>query len=74
VFVRYYFEGAPEHKIRLKPHGNAKSSCAVPFLRAYKSTVAKMKKIVDKNWAGSKRVVQQIADEVGGIERCNSVG
>ena len=33
-----------------------------------------MEKIVDKNRAGSKRVVQQIEDEVGGIERCNSVG
>lgn len=37
VFVRYYLEGAPEHSIQLKPHGSAKSGCAIPYLRTYRS-------------------------------------
>ena len=74
VFVRYYFEGAPEHRIHLNPHGSAKSGCAIPYLRTYKSTVSKMKTTVDKNRAGLKRVVQQIEDEVGGLQHCKSVG
>ena len=32
VFVRYYFEGAPEHRIKLKAHGNAKTG-SIPYQR-----------------------------------------
>ena len=74
VFVRYYFEGAEEHRIKLKPHGSSKAGCAIPYLRTYKSTVAKMKNNLGGNRTGLKRAVHQIEDEVGGLEHCNSVG
>ena len=60
VFVRYYFEGAEEHSIRLTLHGNSKAGCAIPYLRTYKSTVSKMKNNVGGNRSGLKRVVQEI--------------
>ena len=74
VFVRYYFEGAPEHIIKLKPHGNAKSGLAMPYLRTYRSTMSKMAIAVSGKEKSLKRVVQQIEDDVGGLEQCNSVG
>lgn len=74
VFVRYYFEGAPEYSIQLKPHGSAKSGCAIPYLRTYRSTMSKMATAVSGKEKSLKRVVQQIEDDVGGLEQCNSVG
>ena len=74
VFVRYYFEGEPEHSIQLKPHGSAKSGCAIPYLRTYRSTMSKMATAVSGKEKSLKRVVQQIEDNVGGLELCNSVG
>ena len=74
VFVRYYFEGEPEHSIQLKPHGSAKSGCAIPYLRTYRSTMSKMATAVSGKEKSLKRVVQQIEDDVGGLEQCNSVG
>ena len=73
VFVRYYLEGAPEHRIELKAHGNAKTGC-IPYLRTYRSTVAKMKDAVSRNKAGLKRVVYQVEEDVGGLENCKSGG
>ena len=43
VFLRYYFEGTEEHRIKLTPHGTSKAGCAIPYLRTYKSTISKMK-------------------------------
>lgn len=66
-------EGAPEHRIELKAHGNAKTGC-IPYLRTYRSTVAKMKDAVSRNKAGLKRVVYQVEEDVGGLENCKSGG
>ncbi|CAH3181480.1 unnamed protein product, partial [Porites evermanni] len=63
VFVRYYFEGAPEHSIQLKPHGSAKSGCAIPYLRTYRSTMSEMATAVSGKEKSLKRVVQQIEDD-----------
>ena len=60
VFLRYYFEGAEEHRIKLTPHGSSKAGCAIPYLRTYKSTVSKLKNNVGGNRSGLKRVVQEI--------------
>ena len=47
------------------------SGYAILYLRTYKSTVSKMKNTVDENRTGLKRVVQQIEDEVGGLQNCS---
>ena len=60
VFLRYYFEGAEEHRIELTPHGSSKAGCAIPYLRTYKSTVSKLNNNVGENRSGLKRVVQEI--------------
>ena len=60
VFVRYYFKGAEEHRIKLTPHGSSKAGCAIPYLRTYKSTVSKMKNNAGGYTSGMKRVVQEI--------------
>jgi len=46
----------PEHQIKLKAHGNAKTG-SIPYLRTYRRTVTKMKDAVRRNKAGLKRVV-----------------
>ena len=30
VFLRYYFEGTEEHRIKLTPHGTSKACCGRP--------------------------------------------
>ena len=60
VFLRYYFEGAEEHRINLTRHGSSKAGCAIPYLRTYKSTVSKLKNNVGRNRSALKRVVQEI--------------
>ena len=74
-FVRYYFEGAPEHRIELKVHhdGNAKIGC-IPYPRTYSSTVAKIKDAVSRNRAGLTRVVYQVEEDVRDLENCKSGG
>ncbi|CAH3180108.1 unnamed protein product, partial [Porites lobata] len=52
----------PEHSIQLKPHGSAKSGCAIPYLRTYRSTMSKMATAVSGKEKSLKRVVQQIED------------
>ena len=74
VFMRYYFKGAPGHRIQLKHHGSAKSGYAIPYLRTYTSTTSKMVPAVSGKEESLRRVVQQIEDDVGGLEQCNSVG
>lgn len=74
IFVRYFFQGASEHRIELKPHGNAKAACSIPYLRTYRSTVAKMKDVVSQKKAGLKRIVHNVEEDVGGFENCNSPG
>ena len=39
VYVMYSFIGE-EHAIKVKPHGNSKIN--LPFIRTYKSTIAKL--------------------------------
>ena len=68
VFVRYYFEGAPEHQIKLKAHGNAKTG-SIPYLRTDRSTVTKMKAAVSRSKAGLKNVVYQVEEDVGGLTK-----
>ena len=72
-FVRFYFEGASEHRIKLKAHGNAKTSF-IPYLRTYGSTETKMMGAVSRNKAGLKRVVYQVEEDVGGLKKCKSGG
>ena len=67
VFVGYYFEGPPEHRIKLKAHGNAKNG-SIPYLRTYRSTVTKMKDAVSRNKAGLKRVIYQVEEDVGSLK------
>ena len=71
-FVRFYFEGASEHRIKLKAHGNAKTSF-IPYLRTYGSTETKMMGAVSRNKAGLKRVYQ-VEEDVGGLKKCKSGG
>ena len=68
VFVRYYFEGAPEHQIKLKAHGNAKTG-SIPYIRTDRSTVTKMKAAVSRSKAGLKNVVYQVEEDVGGLTK-----
>ena len=68
VFVRYYFEGAPEHQIKFKAHGNAKTG-SIPYLRTDRSTVTKMKAAVSRSKAGLKNVVYQVEEDVGGLTK-----
>ncbi|CAH3147138.1 unnamed protein product, partial [Pocillopora meandrina] len=72
-FVRFYFEGASEHRIKLKAHGNATTS-SIPYLRTYGSTETKMMGAVSRNKAGLKRVVYQVEEDVGGLKKCKSGG
>ena len=59
VFLRYYFERAEEHRIKLMPDGSSKTGCVIPYLRTYKSTVSKLKNNVGGSRSGLKRVVQE---------------
>lgn len=72
VYLRYKFEGK-EHKIDVKPHGNSTTS-KIPYLRTYKSTVAKLKESLIKEDKGIKRVVHEVEEAVGGLEFCKSKG
>ena len=73
VFVKYEFDGVPEHAITVKKHGNAKS-CSIPYLRTYKSTRKCLEQSVKRSGTGLKRAVHEIESEVGGLGNCNSVG
>ena len=73
VFVKYHFEGAPEHAVEVKPHGNS-SRCCIPYLRTYKSTRNKLKEAVEKQHSGVKRAVHDVGEAVGGLKFCNSKG
>lgn len=49
VLVKYEFVGAPEHEVKVKHHGNAKS-CSIPYIRTYKSTLKSLEKKCKRKW------------------------
>ena len=73
VFVKYEFVNAPEHEVKVKHHGNAKS-CSIPYLRTYKSTRKTLEKNANQKGKGLKRAIHEVEMEVGDIANCNSVG
>ena len=71
--LKYEFTGAPEHEVKVKHHGNAKS-CSIPYLRTYKSTLESLEKNAKERGKGLKRAVHEVETEVGDLQNCNSVG
>ena len=63
AFVQYRFDGN-EHFVRIKPHGNAKSTNN-PFIPTKKSTLEKFTAAVKTQ--GPKRVVHEVEMAVGGM-------
>ena len=72
VFIRYEFVGAPEHEVKVKQYGNAKS-CSISYLRAYKST-SKSLQVAKEKGKTLKRAVHDGEIKVGGLKNCNSEG
>jgi hypothetical protein len=74
VYVKYVFQGE-EHKIKVNPHGNTKSTSTIPYLRTYKSTVKKIKEEIESSRASCiKRAVHKVEEAVGGLQFCRSAG
>ena len=70
VLVTYKFDGVPEHKVLVKPHGNAKSNR--PYCRTMASTKSQLQEELKS--LKPKQAVHKVSHAKGGLLKASSSG
>ena len=65
ALVTYKFDGVPQHKVLVRPHGNAKRT-ERPFRRTRESTKKLLQSELEKN-CDAKEAVNRVFDKRGGV-------
>lgn len=70
VLITYKFDGVPEHKVFVKPHGNSKSNR--PYCRTMESTKNRLEDELKS--LKPKEAIHKVSQAKGGLLKASSAG